>query len=41
MEAEEGSKMRLDKGNDTALVGAGWTGVTRGVLRAVSGEFSK
>lgn len=31
----------LDKGNDIALMGAGRTGVTKGILRVVSGEFSK
>lgn len=41
MQAEEGSKMTLDKGNDTALTGAGWTGMTTGILRVVNGEYSK
>lgn len=41
MQAEEGSKMTLDKGNDTALMGAGWTGVITGILRVLNGEFSK
>ena len=27
--------MTLDKGNDTALTGAGWTGVTTGILRVL------
>jgi hypothetical protein len=31
----------LDKGNDIALTGAGWTGVIKRILRVVSGEFSK